>query len=86
MEPIAWVCAVGEALIVFAIAAVVVGRDAHRLDAVAHRVVYNLDEAVEFVGDRVPEATPARLTPTELEQVLRSTSAGCTARACSRAT
>ncbi len=70
MEPITWVFAVGAAVIVFAIAAVVIGREAHRLDAVAPRVVYNLDEAVEFVGDRVPEATQARLTPTELEQLL----------------
>ena len=70
MEPITWVFAVVAALIVFAIAAVVVGREAHRLDAVAPRVVYNLDEAVEFVGDRVPEATQARLTPDELEQLL----------------
>ena len=70
MEPITWVFAVAAALIVFVIAAVVVGREAHRLDAVAPRVVYNLDEAVEFVGDRVPEATQARLTPNELEQLL----------------
>ncbi len=70
MEPITWVFAVVAALLVFAIAAVVIGREAHRLDAVAPRVVYNLDEAVDFVGDRVPEATQARLTPGELEQLL----------------
>jgi hypothetical protein len=70
MEPITWVFAVVAAVIVFAIAAVVIGREAHRLDAVAPRVVYNLDEAVEFVGDRVPPATQARLTPQELEQLL----------------
>jgi hypothetical protein len=70
MEPITWVFAVLAAVIVFAIAAVVIGREAHRLDAVAPRVVYHLDEAVDFVGDRVPEVTQARLTPTELEQLL----------------
>jgi len=70
MEPITWVFAVVAAVIVFVIAAVVIGREAHRLDAVAPRVVYNLDEAVEFVGDRVPAATQARLTPGELEQLL----------------
>lgn len=70
MEPITWVFAVVAAVIVFVMAAVVVGREARRLDAVAPRVVYNLDEAVEFVGDRVPEATQARLTPHELEQLL----------------
>jgi hypothetical protein len=70
MEPITWVFAAVAALIVFVIAAVVIGREAHRLDAVAPRVVYNLDEAVEFVGDRLPEAAQARLTPAELEQLL----------------
>ena len=55
---------------VYVMAAVVIGREAHRLDAVAPRVVYNLDEAVEFVGDHVPPTTQARLTPAELEQLL----------------
>ena len=44
--------------------------EAHRLDAVAPRVVYRLDEAVDFVADRVPAATQARLTPEEVEQLL----------------
>lgn len=70
MEPITWVFAVAAAISVFVIAAVVVGREAHRLDAVAPRVVYRLDEAVEFVADRVPPATQARLTPGEVEQLL----------------
>ena len=70
MEAITWVFAAAAALIVFVMAAVVVGREAHRLDAVAPRVVYNIDEAVEFVSDRVPATTQARLTPGELEQLL----------------
>ena len=70
MEPITWVFAAVAAVAVFVIAAVVVGREAHRLDAVAPRVVYNLDEAVDFVSDRVPPATQARLTPAEVEQLL----------------
>ena len=70
MEPITWVFAAIAAVAVFVIAAVVVGREAHRLDAVAPRVVYNLDEAVDFVSDRVPPATQARLTPAEVEQLL----------------
>jgi hypothetical protein len=64
------VFAAAAAVIVFVMAAVVVGREARRLDAVAPRVVYNVDEAVEFVGDRLPAATQARLTPAELEQLL----------------
>ena len=70
MEPITWVFAAVAAVAVFVIAAVVVGREAHRLDAVAPRVVYRIDEAVEFVSDRVPPATQARLTPGEVEQLL----------------
>ena len=70
MEPVTWVFAVIAAVTVFVIAAVVVGREAHRLDAVAPRVVYRLDEAVDFVADRVPAETQARLTPAELEQLL----------------
>jgi hypothetical protein len=54
----------------FVIAAVVVGREARRLDAVAPRSVYIVDEAVEFVAEYLPESTQARLTPDELEQLL----------------
>jgi hypothetical protein len=70
MEPVTIVFAVLAAIAVFVIAAVVVGREAHRLDAVAPRVVYRLDEAIDFVADQLPPATQARLTPTELEQLL----------------
>jgi hypothetical protein len=61
-----------SAVIVFAIAASVVGREAHRLDAVAPRVVYELNEAVQFVADQLPEETQARLTLDELAAMLRS--------------
>ncbi|MFK8023556.1 MAG: hypothetical protein AB8G26_06295 [Ilumatobacter sp.] len=58
------------AVIVFVIAAVVVGREAHRLDAVAPRAVWSLDEATDFVCDRLPVESQARLTPGEVEQLL----------------
>jgi hypothetical protein len=61
-----------SAVIVFAIAASVVGREAHRLDAVAPRVVYELNEAVQFVAEQLPEETQARLTLDELAAMLRS--------------
>ena len=57
-------------VIVFVMAAVVIGREAHRLDAVAPRAVYMPDEAVDFVCDRLPEESQARLTPGEVEQLL----------------
>ena len=57
-------------LCTFAIAAVVVGREARRLDSVAPRSVYIVDEAVEFVAEYLPSDTQGRLTPDELEQLL----------------
>lgn len=70
MDGITIVFAVIAALAVFAIAAVAVGREAHRLDAIAPRVVYELDEATDFVCDRLPDESQARLTPAEVEQLL----------------
>lgn len=70
MEPITWVFLVAAALVTFAIAAGVVGREAHRLDAVAPRSVYVVDEAVEFVAEYLPTDSQSRLTPGELEQLL----------------
>lgn len=55
---------------VFAIAAVTIGREARRLDAVAPRVVYEIDEATAFVADRLPSETQARLTYEELRKLL----------------
>jgi hypothetical protein len=67
---ITWIFAVAAAVGTFLIAAVVVGREARRLDALAPRAVYRIEEAVEFVADRLPAQTQARLTPSELEQLL----------------
>lgn len=58
------------AVCVLAIAAIVIGREARRLDAVAPRAVYDLDQAADFVADRLPEVTQARLTPGELQAML----------------
>jgi hypothetical protein len=70
MEPITWVFLALAAVVTFAIAAGVDGREAHRLDAVAPRSVYVVDEAVEFVAEYLPTESQARLTPAELEQLL----------------
>lgn len=59
-----------SAVVVFVIAAVTVGREARRLDSISPRAVYEIEQAVEFVGDRLPVETQARLTPEELEQLL----------------
>ncbi len=58
------------AVATFVIAAVVVGREARRLDSVAPRSVYVPEEALEFVAEYLPLASQARLTPEELERLL----------------
>lgn len=58
------------AVCVLAIAAIVIGREARRLDAVAPRAVYDIDQAVDFVADSLPGVTQARLTPEELRAML----------------
>ena len=65
-----WVFVVIAAVLVFAIAAGAVGREAHRLDAIAPRTVYLIDEAVDFVADRLPSESQARLTPEEVQTLL----------------
>ena len=71
MEPVTLVYLVAAVIAVFVIAAVVVGREAHRLDAVAPRSVYIPEEAAEFVAEYLPQDSQARLTPDDLEQLLK---------------
>lgn len=52
------------------IAAYAVGREARRLDAIAPRAAWSLDEAVDFVADCLPAESRARLTPGELRTLL----------------
>ena len=59
-----------SALLVFVIAAVAIGREARRLDAVAPRAVYELEDAVTFVAGRLPTTSQARLTFDEVRQLL----------------
>lgn len=70
MSAVTLVFAIIAVICVFVIAAVVIGREAHRLDGVAPRVVYQLDEAIDFVADRLPPDTQARLTLEELRKLL----------------
>ena len=70
METVTLVYLVAAVVAVFVIAAVVVGREAHRLDAVAPRSVYIPDEAAEFVAEYLPTESQARLTPDDVEQLL----------------
>lgn len=72
MEPVTWLFFVAAAVVVFVIAAVTIGREARRLDAVAPRAVYQLEQATEFVADRLPAGAQARLTMDELDALLRA--------------
>ena len=62
--------AIVSALAVFVIAAVVVGREAQRLDMVAPRVIYDIDQAADYVARALPGNTQARLTMDEVRQLL----------------
>ena len=59
------------AVIAFAIAALVVGRESQRLGHQRYEPVYRIDEAVEFISERLPYETAAELTPDNLRQLLR---------------
>ena len=65
-----WLFIVIAAVGVFLIAALTIGREARRLDAMAPRAVYQLEQAADFVAVSLPETTQARLTMEELEKLL----------------
>lgn len=65
-----WIHVLVATVLVFLIAALVTGREARRLDALAPRAVYQIDQAVAFVVEHLPNQTKARLTMGELEQLL----------------
>ena len=56
---------------VFVIAAVVIGREARRLDAVLPQPVFDMDEAVEWVADHLPFEVSAVLSHDDVRQILR---------------
>jgi len=70
MSAITLVFAALSAVSTFVIAAVVIGREAHRLDALAPRAIYDIDEATSYVADRLPSDSQARLTYVELRKML----------------
>lgn len=56
--------------VVFAIAAMVVGREARRLDAVPPRPVFDLEEAVLWVADHLPFEVSAELSHDDVRQII----------------
>jgi hypothetical protein len=58
-------------VIVFVIAAVAIGREAGRLDAQPPRPVFDMDEAVEWIGDRLPFDVGAELSHDDVREILQ---------------
>ena len=56
--------------LVMAIAAGAIGREARRLDALPPRAVFDLDEAVLWVADHLPDDVTAQLSYDEVRQIL----------------
>ena len=56
--------------IVFALAAIVVGREARRLDSVAPRPTFDLDEAVKWVANNLPFEVRASLSHEDVRQII----------------
>ncbi|MGA1454422.1 MAG: hypothetical protein ACO33H_04995 [Ilumatobacteraceae bacterium] len=72
MSPVTLTFVAVSAALVFVIAAVAVGREARRLDAVAPRAVYEIEDAVQFVASRLAAESRARLTFDDLRKLLRA--------------
>jgi len=68
-----WLFLVVGALVVFAVAAAFVGSETFRLGHETPAAIFDLDEAVEAVADRLPEGAQARLTYDEVRSLIRST-------------
>jgi len=58
-------------VLVFVIAAVAIGREAGRLDAQPPRPVFDMDEAVEWVGDRLSFDVGAELSHDDVREILQ---------------
>ena len=59
------------AVLVFAIASVAIGRETARLSEQSPRPVFDMDEAVEWVADRLPPEITASLSHDDVRQILR---------------
>ena len=65
-----WVFLIVGALLVFAIAAGFVGSEAFRLGHETKSAIFDVDEAVQEVGNALPDDVQARLTYAEVRQLI----------------
>jgi hypothetical protein len=73
LRVVGWVFMVLGALLVFAIAAAFVGSEAFRLGHETRSAIFDVDEAVQAVGDALPDDAQARLTYDEVRQLIVAT-------------
>jgi hypothetical protein len=62
--------AVVVAAVVFAIATIVIGREAHRLDSVPPRPVFDINEAVTWVAAHLPFEVSAVLSHDDVRRII----------------
>ncbi len=62
--------AVVVAAVVFAIATLVIGREAHRLDSVPPRPVFDINEAVTWVASHLPFEVSAVLSHDDVRRII----------------
>jgi hypothetical protein len=67
---VTWLFLIVGLVIVVVIGLVVLGRETARLADVARPAVFDLTEAVDFIADRLPEATQARISHEDVRWVL----------------
>jgi hypothetical protein len=70
VRPVVWLFALLAAVLVFAIAAATVGREAFRLGHQPPPTIFDLDEAVAHVADALPFEAQAHLTYDEVRQLI----------------
>ena len=58
-------------LVIFVIAAVAVGRETSRLSQAPPRPVFDMDEAVEWIADRLPFEISAELSHDDVRQIVQ---------------
>ena len=65
-----WLFGVLALAIIFSLAAVVIGREARRLDAVAPNPTFDMDEAVEWVAEHLPYDVSAVLSHDDVRRII----------------
>jgi hypothetical protein len=67
---VTWIFLILGLVIVVVIGLVVLGRETARLSDVARPAVFDMTEAIDFIADRLPEATQARISHDDVRWVL----------------